>query len=169
MTIDDMPVTVSTKPLWLVTLADLALLLVGFLLLQQALARDDPARLAAALRSGFATDDASMPVSAAAVDGFALGSATLPRPPADVIVWARAMLADPRVTVSIAGGTDRTAADVDPVTGSAAILAGDRARALAAALIAGGIAPDRLTIAPPFRSRRAATASVAFAGHPGFR
>lgn len=163
---DELPPQAASKPFWLVTLADLALLLVGFLLLQQALAREDPMRLAAALRSGFGTDDAPMPVAATAIDGFAPGSATLPRAPGDVIAWANAALADPRVSLSIAGGTDGSRADVDPATRSAAILAADRARALAAALIAGGVPSDRITIATSIR-RRAAIASIAFAGQPG--
>lgn len=164
---DDLPPPAASRPFWLVTLADLALLLVGFLLLQQALAREDPMRLAAALRSGFGTDDVPMPVAATAIDGFAPGSAALPRDPVDVIAWSRASVADPRVSLSIAGGTDGSRADVDPVTRSAAILAADRARALASALIAGGVPPDRIVINTPIRTRRAATANVVFARQPG--
>ncbi|KAK0340865.1 hypothetical protein LTR94_028769, partial [Friedmanniomyces endolithicus] len=46
---------------------------------------------------------------------------------------ARALaLADPRVRLSVVGATDGSAADVDPVTHSAVVLAADRARAAAA-------------------------------------
>jgi hypothetical protein len=169
MTVDDLPLPAPAKPLWLMTLADLALLLIGFLLLQQALAREDPERLATALRAGFGSDDAAMPVAAAAVDGFAPGSATLPRVPGDVIAWATAALADPRASLAIAGSTDGSRADVDPATRSGTILAADRARALTAALIAAGLPSDRLTITSSSRPRRAATVSVAFVGHPGPR
>jgi hypothetical protein len=143
------------RPLWLTTLADLALLLVGFLLLIQALGRDDPARLAQALRAGFGN---AQPVAMAAMDGFAPGSAALPRPPSDIAAWAQDVLADPRTSITVTG----EAPDTDPASGSSAILAADRARALAAALIAAGAPAERIAVAARTGPRRAAYATLSY-------
>ena len=152
------------KPAWLITLADLALLLVGFFVLLQASER--PREVTDALRRSFGGTAVApaepMPVMAAGLLDFAPGSAALPESPAAVIAWARETVSDPRVALTVTGSTDGTAADVDPATGSAAILAADRARALAVAL-----APvsRRITVTTATRpGRRAAIASLAFAG-----
>ena len=60
------------------------------------------------------------------------------------------------------GQTDGSAADVDPATGSAAILAADRAR-VAAALLADRLGPDRLRIATA-TGTRSTTLHVGFIG-----
>jgi hypothetical protein len=95
--------------------------------------------------------------------------AALPRSPAAAIGWARDAARDPRVTLTVTGGADGSDADVDPATGSGAVLAADRARALAAALApalrAAQVAPARLIIATATTpGRRAATVTVGFAG-----
>lgn len=154
------------KPLWLMTLADLALLLVGFFVLIQASER--PRAVAEALRASFGGAEApaasAMPVMAAGLLEFAPGSAVLPESPAAVIAWAREAARDPRVALTIAGSTDGSATDVDPATGSAAILAADRARTLAAALAS--ISP-RITVTTASRpGRRAAIVTLAFVGEP---
>ena len=161
------PDPAPAKPLWLVTLADLALLLVGFFVLLHASER--PRAVTDALRRSFggeaaaqATPPAPMPVMAAGLLDFAPGSAALPGSPAAVLAWAREAARDPRVALTVTGSTDGSAADVDPATGSAAILAADRARALATVL-----APvsRRITLTTAARpGRRAAMVTLAFAG-----
>jgi hypothetical protein len=161
------------KPLWLITLADLALLLVGFLVLLQAtqhiggagLSKRD---LANGIREGFGANDtepAPMPVAAAGVLDFAAGSAILPTTPGALVAWAREAARDPRVMLTVTGSTDGTPADIDRVTGSRAVLAADRARTVAAALAA--VAPSRVAIVTATKpGRRAAIVSVAFVGDP---
>ena len=79
-----------------------------------------------------------------------------------VALWVAAR--DPRTSFAVTASTDGSAADVDPATGSAALLASDRARA-AAALLAGVVPADRLRLATdPSPRGRAATVSLAFGG-----
>ena len=162
----DYPETRAGRPLWLVTLADLALLLVGFFVLLQSNQTLDRAALARGMREGFgvyAPDPPPIPVAADGIAGFATGSATLPSSPDALIAWARDAGSDPRVLLTVTGSVDGTAGDVDPATGSAAILAVDRARAVAARLAAA--TPARIAIATsPQAGRRAATGTLAFAG-----
>lgn len=154
------------RPLWLVTLADLALLLVGFFVLVQANARLD----LAAVARGFAdrAPAPALPVDATAVTGFAPGSAQLAQSGSGLVTWARAATRDPRVALAVSGATDGTAADVDRGTGSSALLAADRARAVAALLAAAGVPTRRLlitnTVAPVGRR---VTVTLAFAGETG--
>jgi len=178
------------RPLWLITLADLALLLVGFFVLLQATqtAGDRPLApraLAAGLREGFGAPatataatatagiarprfpapPAALPVAAAGMLDFAVGSATLPTSPAALAGWASDAVRDPRVQLTVTGSVDGTPGDVDPVTRSAAILASDRARAVAAAIAR--VAPGRVTLATsPTSGRRAAIVTQAFVGEP---
>lgn len=142
----------ATRPLWLITLADLALLLVGFLVLIQA--TSDRGALARGLRDGFGTPavEAPMPLAAAATD-FAPGSAAL-ADPAPLVAWARDALADPRVVVSVTGSD-----------GADVLLATDRARAVLAALLAAGLPPRRLALLTA-RGPARATLTLAFAGEP---
>lgn len=170
MTVDEFPVTAPARPLWLITLADLGLLLVGFFVLLQANQNLDKRALASGFRQGFGgavkdTTPEPMPVAAAAMLDFAPGSATLPSAPDAIIAWAREAAKDPRVRLTVTGGTDGSAADVDPDTGSAAVLAADRARAVAAALAA--VAPGRLIIVNAARpGRRHVVVTLDFAGEP---
>lgn len=161
MTATDYPDPPTGRPLWLVTLADLALLLVGFFVLIQA--TGDRRALASGLRQGFGGQrELAIPVAAAGTS-FAAGSAA-PADTAALVAWARDAARDPRVTLTVTGSVDGTPADVDPTTGSAAVLAADRARAVAALL-----APvtSRLTVAADARpGRRATTVTLAFAGEP---
>ncbi len=159
------PDRVAGRPVWLITLADLALLLVGFFVLLQARQLDRRA-LASGLRSGFsAPAPAPMPVAAAGLLDFAPASARLPASPAATIAWARAVALDPRVVLTVTGTVDGSHTDVDPATGSGAVLASDRARALAAALAAAGVAPGRLSITGSARpGRRAAIVTLGFTG-----
>lgn len=155
----DWPDPAPARPLWLVTLADLALLLVGFFVLLHA-TRVDPAALAHSFRAGFDAEDAPMPVAAQGLANFASASA-VPPDMAALTVWARQALADPRVTLTVAGEAEG-GADVDAATGSAQLLAADRARAVAAILAP--LAPARVTVAVGSARRRAVTVTLAFAG-----
>ena len=156
------------RSVWLITLADLALLLIGFFVLLQAHREVDRSRLLAGLRSGFGTEAPApvdpMAVARARVDGYAPGSAA-----ADLsatIAWARDAARDKRTVITITGSSAPDG-DIDPRTGSAAILAADRARAVAAALVAqGAVSPDRLILRVAPGHRRAVTLSVGFAGDP---
>lgn len=159
MTLDD-PIfdEAPGRPIWLMTLADLALLLVGFFVFLQANQSLGPDELAAAFRSGFTdapVQASEMPVDLAAVRGFEPGSADFPHA-SEAILWARDAARDPRTRLKITGEVDGSADDVDPLTGSGAILAADRARAVAAELVASGaVSPDRITISTATGQRRA--------------
>jgi hypothetical protein len=165
---DDFPVAPPARPLWLITLADLALLLVGFFVLLQANQQLDRKALVSGLRAGFGASPEKntaepLPVSAAGMFNFAAGSAALPGSPNGLVAWAREAARDPRVALRVTGSTDGTPADVDTATGSAAVLAADRARAVAAALAA--VAPGRLVIQNADRpSRRQVVVTLAFTG-----
>lgn len=165
MTIEEFPAAPPGRPLWLVTLADLALLLVGFLVLVQATNIDRRA-LAAGLREGFgvstAADEEAIPVAAAGMMNFAPASAVLPAAPAGLVAWAREALRDPRVSLKVAGSVDGTPGDVDPATRSGAVLAADRARAVAAALAA--VAPGRMTVTTARPGHRQVVVTLAFSG-----
>lgn len=169
---NDYPDPQPNRPLWLITLADLALLLVGFLVLIQATQTGGRhlggKALAEGMRAGFGgtePDTTPMPVASAGLLDFAPGSAIPPAAPAALVAWAREAARDPRVQLTVTGSTDGSRADVDPATGSAAILAADRARAVAAAL--SSVAPVRVTITTTTRpGRRAAMVTLAFAGEP---
>jgi len=156
------------RPLWLWTLADLALLLVGFFVLVQA---TDRHALAKGLREGFGVTAPDMapdpiPLAAAAVS-FAPGS-TVPQAPEPLIDFATINLRDPRASLRVSGGAIG-AEDVDSATGSADLLATDRARAVAAYLIGHGIAADRIVIATAGTGRRTALVTVSFTGDPATR
>lgn len=159
------------RPLWLWTLADLALLLVGFFVLVQA---TDRQALAKGLHEGFGgkpSAAAAMTVPAepiplaSAAAGFAPGSAKIVITDG-LLDFAMQSLRDPRVTLRIAGSAEGTQADSDPTTGSAQILASDRARATASWLIAHGVSADRIMIATPGTGRRIALVTMSFTGDP---
>ncbi len=164
MTDGEWPEPIATRPLWLVTLADLALLLVGFFVLIQA-SRTDSRALAQSVRRGFAPvampEEPPLPVAANRLTGFAPGSATLPPATQEMIDWARTQLRDPRVRLTVTGSAGAEAGDVDPGTRSAVVLAADRARALAIRLTAE--APQRIAIATD-AGPAGVTVSLAFAG-----
>jgi len=154
MTFDDLD-EAPARPVWLMTLADLALLLVGFFVFLQANQAMRPQELAAAFRAGFASAPTAMPVEMATVQGFAPGSAVL-TDTASALAWARDAARDPRTRLKITGEVDGSAADVDPVTGSGPILAADRARAVATLLIrSGAVSPERIAITTGEGKRRA--------------
>jgi outer membrane protein OmpA-like peptidoglycan-associated protein len=151
------------RAVWLTTLADLSLLLVGFFVFLQVNTVDSHA-LAAGMRAGFGMDAdqpapsvkpaPAMALDLATVTGFAAGSTDASM--ADAIAWAQTVARDPRIQLQITGETDGSAADVDSATGSAAILAADRARAVATALVrAHVVAPNRIHIATGTGQRRA--------------
>jgi TPR repeat protein len=144
----------TARPIWLITLADLALLLVGFFAFLKASERD-PRALAQQLRAGFVAEaGAAMPVELAIAGDFASGSAQ-PRDLAAAIAWARSAARDPRTRLVLTGESDGSAADVDPATASAELLAADRARAVAAALLRAGVAaPDRIRLTTGRGARR---------------
>lgn len=166
---------------WLITLADLALLLVGFFVFLQASRPVDPGALAQGFRQGFGirptpaagaqTPAAGAPTPAAGAPmpvaitrvSFTSGSAML----SDVTglaEWARDVARDPRTRLTLTGTTDGSAEDVDPMTGSAAILAADRARAVASQLAFDGVPPDRVAIATAVARERSVTLALGFAG-----
>ncbi|UZK65319.1 flagellar motor protein MotB [Sphingomonas sp. M1-B02] len=148
-----LPEDAPARPIWLTTLADLALLLLGFFVLLQA-NKIDPGTLAASFRAGFDSREAAMPVEMALVR-FDPGSAE----PLDIFAaaaWARDAARDPRTRLRITGEIDGSVADVDPLTNSGPLLAADRARAVAALLVASGaVSPDRIAIATAAGQRRA--------------
>lgn len=165
------------RPLWLTTLADLGLLLVGFFVFLQANQHLDHRALARGLRAGFGAATTAMPVPApppppmpvasATMLDFAPGSSVSASDPAALIAWARTIARDPRIGFTVTGATDGSAGDVDAATGSAVLLAGDRARSVAAALLrTHAIAPDRLRIATatPSNGTRGVTVTLGFAG-----
>ena len=153
------------RPPWLMTLADLFMLLVGFFVFLQANQTLDARTLAAGLRAGFgvAADVPPMPVDSSAIGGFAPGSAELPEPAGEALAWAREAARDPRITITLVGQTDGSRGDVDPVTHSAAILAADRARTAAAAL-SQVVPPDRLRIETAQGGSRGVFLHIGFAG-----
>jgi hypothetical protein len=153
------------RPLWLVTLADLALLLVGFFVLLQAQG-NDRAALARGLREGFGVatpDPVPLPVAADGVFHFAPGSAALPGSTAAIARWASEAARDPRVVLTVTGFVDGSAADVDPATHCAALLAADRARVVAATIAGSTRARIAITTSQT-PGRRAALVTLAFAG-----
>ncbi|MDF2494387.1 flagellar motor protein MotB [Sphingomonas sp.] len=165
---DEFPAAVAVRPLWLVTLADLALLLVGFFVLLQANQKLDREALVQGIRAGFGVASQPvrpdpLPLAAAGMFGFAPGSAQLPSSPRSLLAWAREATRDPRVTLRVTAAVDGSAADVDPSTGSAAVLAADRARAVAAVLAP--VADGRLVILTADRpSRRQVVVTLSFTG-----
>ena len=179
---DEFPEIEPGRPIWLMTLADLALLLVGFFVLILASQHLDRQAIARGIREGFSGSSPAaaaaqkpeaagdpIPVAAAGMMNFAPGSATLPGAPDGLIAWARETARDPRVTLKISGTADGSARDVDSATGSGAVLAADRARTVAAALAAAHAVPaGRMTIvnAPdnPGHNRRAVIVTLGFAG-----
>jgi len=150
---------------WLMTLADLSLLLVGFFVFLQA-NQVDPAKLAAGIRAGFGASEATpapMPVDIATATGFAPGSA-VPADTGSALEWARTAARDPRTRLRITGEVDGSAADVDAATGSGPILAADRARAVAALLIRQhAIDPSRIILSTG-RGQRRAVLTLGFEG-----
>ncbi|KQS03363.1 flagellar motor protein MotB [Sphingomonas sp. Leaf357] len=167
---DDFPEDAPGRPAWLMTLADLALLLVGFFVFIQASQHLDQTALAKGIREGFGADTVvqpePMPVAAAAMLNFAPGSAALPSSPAGLIAWAREATRDPRVVLKISGASDGSESDVDVATGSNAVLAADRARAIAAELArAHAVPPGRMTIVNATGGKsRSVTVTLGFAG-----
>ena len=171
---DDFPDDAPARPAWLMTLADLALLLVGFFVFIQATGHLDRKALAKGIREGFGTDkvvEDPMPVAAASMADFAAGSAALPAPADALIGWAREATRDPRVTIRISGNSDGSIGDVDAATGSATVLAADRARAIAAEFARARAVPqDRMTIVTGGSKSRSVVVTIGFAGRlPGDR
>lgn len=169
---DDFPAFASARPLWLITLADLALLLVGFFVLLEANRQLDPRAITRAVAVGLGVTPPPVAVAAEVVSGFAQGSAALPASPDALAAWALGELRDPRVALRITGATDGSAADIDRATGSAALLATDRARAVAAALAARGVPIERTQISNAevgARPARHVLITLAFIGEEGTR
>ena len=162
MTSDQLIEDEPRRAIWLITLADVMLLLVGFFVFLQANTTLDAKQIAGAMREGFGlAADAPMAVDANAISGFAIGSAAVP--PGDVGAWVRSATSDPRTIVRVTGGTDGSAQDVDAATGSPAILAIDRARAVAAHL-SRDVAPTRIAIDSRPGAGRVVQLTIAFAG-----
>ena len=159
----DFPDAAPARAPWLVTLADLALLLLGFMLLVQATAGPARPALARGLRAAFGPETPpALPVAAHAVR-FAPGSADA-RDADALVAWAVAGARDPRVVLTITAATDGTAADRDPATGSAALLAADRARAVAALILRPAPQARVRLLTDPTPRGRLATATLAFGG-----
>lgn len=143
------------RPLWLVTLADLALLLLGFVVLIQASANREA--VAASLRARFGAEEIAPAVAAVAAD-FAPGSARL-NDAAPLIAWAADALRDPRVTVTVTGS-----ATVGETAG--VMLAADRARAALDALAAADMPTHRLQLATSRAGGARVILTLAFTGQP---
>lgn len=172
MSDDDLLDVQPARPVWLITLADLALLLVGFFVLLQANQTLNPRELARGIAKGFGAEPppAAMPVASHGIAGFAPGSAVLPQRTDALLGWARGELRDPRVRLTVTATTDGSAQDVDPVTHSATVLAADRARAVTAALTAGGIPDARLLLSTSAAyGPRSVVVTLAFAGEAPIR
>ncbi len=167
MSDDDLLDVQPARPVWLVTLADLALLLVGFFVLLQANQTLTPRDLARCIAEGFGAEPppAAMPVASHGIAGFAPGSAVLPQRPDTLVAWARDELRDPRVRLTVTGGTDGTTQYFDRATRSATVLAADRSRAVASALAMAGVPDARLSLSTnPARTPRAVLVTLSFAG-----
>ena len=134
----------AARPLWLITLADLSLLLVGFFVFLQATAHKAKAQqsaISAGIREAFGGDaDIRLAVDANAMTGFAVGSAALPGNAVPITGWARDALADPRTRLIVTGYADGS--NADRIEGSGLALAGLRADRVTAALT--DIPPDRI-------------------------
>lgn len=164
---DDLPDAAPSRPLWLITLADLALLLVGFFVLLQANQTLNPHELARGIAEGFGAEPPppAMAVASHGIGAFAPGSAEVREPVDTLTAWAHDELRDPRVRLTVTGSTDGTPQDVDAATKSATLLAADRARAVAAALSKSGVPDARLLVSTAaVRGPRAVTVTLAFAG-----
>jgi hypothetical protein len=145
----------SQRPLWLVTLADLALLLLGFVVLLQASANRDA--VANALRARFGAEEIVPAVAAVAAD-FAPGSARLDDA-APLIAWTADALRDPRVSVTVTGSAAAG-------EGGSVVLAADRARAALDALAAADLPIDRLQLATSRSGGARVILTLAFTGQP---
>ena len=134
----------TARPLWLITLADLSLLLVGFFVFLQATAHKAEAQqsaISAGIREAFGGNaDVRLAVDANSIVGFAPGSAALPASTSAIAGWARDALADPRTRLIVTGYADGSTAD--RLDGSGLALAGLRADRVTAALP--GIPADRI-------------------------
>jgi hypothetical protein len=134
--------TPARKPLWLMTLADLSLLLVGFFVFLQATAHKPEraqAAITAGIREAFGGEaEMRLAVEANAV-AFAPGSA-MPPDLAPIRRWATDALADPRTRLVVTGYADPgeglavAGARADAVLRGLSIIAPDRLRASAARL-----------------------------------
>lgn len=144
------------RSIWLMTLADLGLLLIGFFVFIQATSRFDErtrAELAAGIRDAFAGSRVVAPappppiaVDVNIVSGFDVGSAGLSEIPGALIDWARASTVDPRTHLLVTGFADGSPADA--LDESALALAAARAGAVAARIEASGIVSrDRIRVA----------------------
>jgi outer membrane protein OmpA-like peptidoglycan-associated protein len=133
------------RPLWLITLADLSLLLVGFFVFLQATAHKEQkqqAAIQAGIRQAFGGEpEPRLAVDANLIGGFGTGSAELPSGSAQVVAWSRDALADPRTRLLVTGYADGSIEDRHQ--GSALALAALRADAVAANL---SVPTDRVRI-----------------------
>lgn len=161
----------KAKPLWLTTLADLALLLLGFFVFLHASNALDKAAIANSIRAAFGAQtpiapQPELPTDMARVTGFAPGKAIADRQALGAIAdWAARAAQDPRTTLRLTGSVDGSVSDRDAATGSGTILGYDRARSVAVALIdAHAIAADRIAIAPPAGGERAVRLTIEYAG-----
>lgn len=160
---NDFPDAAPGRPPWLMTLADLALLLLGFVVLVQATAAPRREALGRSMRKAFGAEaeaDAPLPVAAYAVR-FAPGSATLADPGA-LIAWAEDAVRDPRVALTVTGATDGSAADT--AAAGPLLLANDRTRAVALALARTVPASRLRLLTDPAARGRAAIVTIAFTG-----
>ena len=123
---------------WLMTLADLALLLVGFFAVVHAVdgrGAEARAQLSKALRSEFGDLDAAVTMDANRVGGFAPDSTHADYDLAGLARWVEGATRDPRSRLVVSGA------------GDALPLAAERAEAIAAALRASGAVPaDRIDV-----------------------
>jgi len=123
------------RPLWLITLADLSLLLVGFFVFLQATAHKperDREAINAGIRQAFGGEPGTRLAVEANLVPFAQGSALLPGDLAAIRSWVRGALADPRTRLIVTGYSDGSTAD--RLSNSSLALAAARADAVASKL-----------------------------------
>ncbi|NJC34759.1 hypothetical protein GGR88_002273 [Sphingomonas jejuensis] len=149
-----------TRPLWLMTLADLALLLLGFMILVHSVGQGPSGKdaIGDGIREAFGGAPApatEIPLDVNGLAGFAPGDASLPIDPTPLLDWAAEATRDPRSRLVITG-------EADPTEGLA--LAARRAAAMADAIQADGrVAADRLRLDTRLSpARRQVTLSVSF-------
>ena len=161
------PIPQKRTARWVMTLADLALLLLGFLVMVHATEKRGTSRQVAramraalgdsgtsAIQVGIGGTEQPPALDANALAGFSAGSAALPAAVYPIAQWLRQAAADPRSRVLVTGHSDDREADRS--TGGL-VLASSRADTVARALIkTGAITADRVDLAASAggRSRR---------------
>lgn len=156
---------------WVVTLADLALLLVGFFVMVHAAEKKGATRqMADAVRGALGVTVARAQPTGVALDadaltGFSAGDAALPKAIWPVAQWLKQAAADPRARVLVTGRSDDREADRST---SGLIIAASRADIVARALIRTGAIPaSRVDLAASAGgAERRVDITISYGPHP---